>query len=165
MKSDNLKFSKALIGIYLLLINFSYGCASAFWFGATQEIFIDTPLVKGASCRLTGGGGSRYLLAATPGNMTVKKSDGPMAVVCEKEDYERGVLIVQERSEYFPHANRIAKTGPRRYPSTIVVWMKPNKFASKAEEEKWHATKKSYDDAIIKKENERIERAIKPPAE
>ena len=50
--------------------------------------------------------------------------------------------------------------GPaQEYPPNIVIWMKPNNFASKEADDKWHKKKKAYDDAIAAKAKEEEEAA------
>ncbi len=58
-------------------------------------MFIETPQLTGASCKLTDSKSGEWFLPSTPGSATVQKGNGPMNITCEKEglrdnDHQRG---------------------------------------------------------------------------
>ena len=48
-------------------------------------MFIETPQLTGASCKLTDSKSGEWFLPSTPGSATVQKGNGPMNITCEKE--------------------------------------------------------------------------------
>jgi hypothetical protein len=165
VKLDNFKFLRVLIGV-LLLVSFSYGCATMV-LGTTQGVLIETPYLIGASCDLIDSVGTKYSLASTPGKVTVNKGDGPLSIYCKKDGYENGFAQVDEilggmttgvaYIDLLSIPVDMATGAWQAYPPTTIVWMKPYKFVSKDEEDRWRADKKVYDDAIAKKEAERAD--------
>ena len=140
----------------ILLFSF-YGCATIMT-GTSQVVNLDTPMLTGASCKLTDIKGRNYHLPNTPGHITVEKGDGPMTVVCEKEGYENGILVVEEGIHGAVLGNILigggngliidaVSGGGQEYPENIVVWMKPLKFSSAEEEKEWNEAKEKYDES------------------
>lgn len=129
------------------------GCATVVS-GTSQTLFIETPSVTGAACRLADSKQGVWYLPATPGAVTVRRGDGPMHVVCEKEGYETTVVTVEEEFAAATLGNVIpggavgifvdAVSGAaQRYPDKVVVWMKPTRFATPEDAAAGEAAKKA----------------------
>ncbi len=142
-----------LVGFMILMS----GCASIVSC-TKQSIFIETPKVDGAGCKLTDSKDGTWYLPSTPGSTTVQKGDGPMNVVCEKTGYETATVSVDETIAGATLGNIIlgggigifvdAATGAAQlYPDKIVVWMKPRKWESMQDEKTWYKDKKAYEEA------------------
>lgn len=130
------------------------GCASVVS-GVTQKFFVDTPKVVGAFCTLTDAEKRFWFVRRSPGSVTVEKGDGPMKIVCEKSGYETTTIMVEETIAGSAFGNIIigggigllidATTGAaQKYPDRVDVWLKPKKFATRADEEAWDAEKRAY---------------------
>ncbi|MCX7631531.1 MAG: hypothetical protein N2038_14985 [Geminicoccaceae bacterium] len=154
---------RSLPGIGALASLLLAGCATVVS-GTSQTVFVETPGVEGASCRLTDSNQGSWYLPRTPGAVTVQKGAGPMNVVCEKQGYETTVVTVEEQLAPATLGNIIlgggiglfvdaASGAAERYPDKIVVWMKPLSFASPEQEAAWNAARQAQ------------ETAAKPPGE
>lgn len=111
------------------------GCATIVS-GTQQNIFVDTPHVNGAECKLTDSKNGSWYLDSTPGSVSVLKGNGPMNIVCTKAGYERGVVSVDENVSGATFGNIIlgggigifvdaASGAAQNYPDKVIVWMKP----------------------------------------
>ena len=129
--------------------------------GTQQSIFVDTPHVDGAECKLTDSKKGAWHLPSTPGSVSVLKGDGPMNVVCTKEGYERGITSVDETLAGATLGNIIlgggvgflvdaASGAAQKYPDSIVVWMKPTSWSSEEEKQSWLQEKRDYEAAQAK---------------
>ncbi len=136
------------------------GCATVVS-GTSQTIFVETPGVEGANCRLTDSKKGSWYLPRTPGGVTVQKGDGPLNIVCEKPGYETTTVSVEEEIAAATFGNIILGGGigifvdavsgaAQRYPDKVVVWMKPLAFASPSEETAWHAAKREQEEAAAR---------------
>jgi len=134
------------------LLAFAVAGCSAITTGLEQAVFIDTPKMTGAVCDLSDSAGRKWRLGATPGSIVVRKGDGPMNVVCNKDGYEQAVVTVEEGIVAATFGNILIGGGvgfiidaasgvAQKYPSNVTVWMKPVKFASAAEEKAWNEDK------------------------
>jgi len=130
--------------------------------GTQQAIFIDTPKVDGAECKLTDSKKGTWHLPGTPGSVSVAKGDGPMNIVCTKDGYESSTVSVDEELAGATLGNIIigggigflvdaASGAAQVYPDRITVWMKPTEWASDAEKQAWHDDKKKYEEAEAEK--------------
>jgi len=150
-----------LIGIIGMLFS---GCATI-TSGTTQSVFVDTPKIKGAECRLTDSKGNSWYLPYTPGNVTVLKGDGPMNVVCEKKGYNDGIANVEESISGATFSNILIGGGigifidsmsgaAQKYPPSVVIWMRPEEWESETQKLEWEKGYVSHQDAIKKVEEE-----------
>jgi hypothetical protein len=126
--------------------------------GTSPTLLIETPAVTAAACRLADSRqGVRYL-PATPGAVTVRRGDGPVPIVCEKEGYETTVVTVEEEFAAATLGNVIlggavgifvdAVSGAaQRYPDKLVVWMKPTRFATPEDAAAREAAKKASEES------------------
>jgi hypothetical protein len=124
--------------------------------GTQQSVFIDTPHVNGAECKLTDSKNGSWYLPSTPGSTSILKGNGPLNVVCSKEGYETATVSAEEAVAGATFGNIIlgggigifvdAATGAAQmYPDKIIVWMKPKHFASAAERKSWENAKAEYE--------------------
>ena len=131
--------------------------------GTTQAVFVETPQVNGAVCKLNDSKTGSWHLPDSPGSVTVLKGDGPMNVVCNKEGFESGIVSVEETIAGATFGNIIlgggigffvdAATGAaQRYPDKIVVWMKPKEFKDTAAEEAWYSNKREFEMKVASEE-------------
>jgi hypothetical protein len=127
--------------------------------GTQQSVFIDTPHVNGAECKLTDSKNGSWYLPSTPGSTSVLKGNGPLNVVCSKSGYETASVSVEETVAGATFGNIIlgggigifvdAATGAAQvYPDKVIVWMKPKHFASSAEKKSWENAKAEYERKI-----------------
>jgi hypothetical protein len=140
--------------------------------GTQQSLFVETPMVDGATCKLNDSKNGTWYLASTPGSATVAKGNGPMNVVCEKTGYVTGVTTVEEELAGAMWANTIiwwgyivdAATGAaQKYPDKVVVWLKPREWKSPDEEATWNAEKRKFEEAEAKAKAEKETRKSPPP--
>ncbi len=133
--------------------------------GTQQSIFIDTPKVDGAKCRLTDSKTGTWYLPVTPGSISVLKGDGPMNVVCTKDGYESETVSVDETLAGATLGNIIlgggvgflidaASGAAQKYPDKITVWMKPKKWTNKEEQKAWYADKRAFEEEEERKRKE-----------
>jgi hypothetical protein len=127
--------------------------------GTQQSLFVDTPHVEGAQCQLKDSKAGAWYLPSTPGTVTVSKGNGPMNIVCKKAGYQTGVVSVDEDVSGATFGNIIlgggigifvdaASGAAQKYPDQIVLWMKPQHFASAAARKEWEADKAAYEKKI-----------------
>jgi hypothetical protein len=123
--------------------------------GTQQSLFVDTPHVEGAQCQLKDSKAGAWYLPSTPGTVTVLKGNGPMSIVCKKGGYETGVVSVDEDVSGATFGNILlgggigifvdaASGAAQKYPDQVVVWMKPQHFASAAARKAWESDKADY---------------------
>lgn len=123
--------------------------------GRTQAVYVETPEVEGARCDFSDSKSVQSLLPSTPGAVMVRKGDGPLTVTCRKEGYETKIVKVEETVSGLVFGNILlggvvgiiidATTGAaQKYPDKLVVWLKPNEFASKEEEAAWLRRREGY---------------------
>jgi len=142
----------ALATSFLLLT----GCATITT-GTTQIVTVVTEKdVTGASCELLDQAGGTWRVSSTPGEVKVNKGDGPMTVVCHKEGYVDGSILVDEDVTGAAYGNIIlggvigvaidaASGAAQRYPDVLNVWMEPEHWGSLEERIAWLKLKrKSY---------------------
>jgi hypothetical protein len=113
----------------------STGCASIVT-GQNQSLSVETrnstSAVVGANCKLTNDKGTWFVI--TPGSVSVHRSYGDLAVQCEKEGVEPGILTAKSTTKGMAFGNIIfggligagvdAATGAAYdYPSMITVVM------------------------------------------
>lgn len=125
--------------------------------GTTQNIYIETPEVEGASCELSDSMGGHRYLPRTPGSVMVPKGYGAITVRCRKEGYETKVAEVVATTAHAATFGNVlfggvvgviidSTTGAsRKYPDKLVMWMKPSEFASKEEEAAWLRRSEGYE--------------------
>jgi uncharacterized protein YceK len=144
-----------LVGLFLQL---QTGCATVIS-GTTQSIYIDTPKMEGAECKLTDSNGKSWHLDSTPGNIEVSKGDGPINLTCEKEGYEKVALMLGESVTGDLWGNLLlgggigvvvdaASGAAQVYPNTLIIWMRPNKWGSTEEEAIWLKERNAYENLI-----------------
>lgn len=137
------------------------GCATVVS-GTQQSVFIDTPYVEGAECKLQDSKHGNWYLPATPGAVTVLKGNGPMNVICKKTGYQTATVSADDEFAGATLGNIIlgggigvfvdaASGAAQKYPDKIIVWMKPNKWASNKQREEWEAAKASYEKEVAEK--------------
>ena len=71
------------------------GC-STFMSGGKQTVTVVTPDIDGASCSLSDSKGRVWYIEETPGTALVKKGDGPISVICEKDGFQKGTAMLKE---------------------------------------------------------------------
>lgn len=131
------------------------GCATIVS-GTQQNVFVDTPHVAGAECKLTDSKNGSWYLDSTPGSVSVLKGNGPMNIVCTKAGYERGVVSVDEEVAGATFGNIVlgggigifvdaASGAAQHYPDKVIIWMKPKQWASPADRKAWESQKADYE--------------------
>jgi len=65
--------------------------------GARQNVTVITPDVEGAACSLADSKGRTWYIEETPGTALVKRGDGPISVICNKDGYKKGVALLEEQ--------------------------------------------------------------------
>lgn len=134
------------------------GCATIVS-GTQQNVFVDTPHVNGAECKLTDSKNGSWYLPGTPGSVSVVKGNGPMNIVCTKTGYEKSVVSVEESVTGATFGNIIlgggigifvdaASGAAQNYPDKVIVWMKPKNWASAAARKDWEDQKAEYERKI-----------------
>ena len=156
----------------LALFNLS-GCASIVS-GTSQSLFVDTPTVNGAKCQLTDSKSGTWFLESSPGSVTVAKGNGPMNIVCKKEEYKTGTVVLEEGIAGAVLGNIIlgggigifvdAATGAaQKYPDKATVWMEPLNWKNEAAKQEWVDKKAAFDLAEEKARKEKEEAERSPP--
>jgi len=141
----------------LAILSLALGACASITSGTQQAIFVETPLLNGAVCKLTDSKKGSWYLPASPGSVSVLKGDGPMNIVCDKDGYVTGVISVDEDMAGATLGNIIlgggigifvdAATGAaQKYPDKVVVWMKPTAWKSPDDETAWLAAKQKFDE-------------------
>jgi hypothetical protein len=126
--------------------------------GTSQTLFVETPRVTGAACRLSDSQQGTWYLPSTPGSVTVRKGYGPLHIVCEKDGYETTIVSGDEEFAPATLGNIVlggaigifvdaASGAAQRYPDKVVVWMKPLRFTSPEEGTAWEAAKRAYEES------------------
>ena len=156
----------------LLACAFFSGCASIVS-GTQQSLFVDTPMVDGATCKLNDSKNGSWYLPSTPGSVSVLKGNGPMNVVCEEASYNTGITSGDEDTAGATFGNILlgggigifvdAATGAaQKYPDKVVVWMKPKEWKSSEEEVGWNAEKRKFEEAEARAKAEKEARNNPP---
>ncbi len=70
----------------VILLSATAACSSVTK-GTTQEVFVETPNVRDASCTLENSKQGIYKVAKTPGYAIVKRGGGDIRIKCEKENF------------------------------------------------------------------------------
>lgn len=94
----------------IVLLSLLTGCAS-FVHGSMQSVSVATPDVDGAFCTLTDTAGRVYQIASTPGSTSVRRGDGPIAVICKKPGYSTGTGQLSEGIASATYANILMPPG------------------------------------------------------
>ena len=134
------------------------GCATIVS-GTQQTVFIDTPHVNGAECKLNDSKNGSWYLPNTPGGVSVLKGNGPMNIICSKPGYETNSVSVDETFTGATLGNIIlgggigifvdaASGAAQHYPDKVIVWMQPKRFASGADRKAWENEKAAYEREI-----------------
>ena len=142
------------------------GACASITSGTSQALFVDTPMLDGASCKLNDSKKGSWYLPATPGSVSVQKGDGPMNVVCEKTGYVTGITSVDEEIAGATFGNIIlgggigifvdAATGAaQKYPDKVVVWMRPTEWKSPDQEVSWNIEKRKFEEEVARAKAEK----------
>jgi len=134
------------------------GCATIVS-GTQQNMFIDTPHVNGAECKLNDSKNGSWYLPSTPGSVSVLKGNGPMNVTCTKKGYETTSISVEETFAGATLGNVILGGGvgifvdavsgaAQIYPDKVIVWMQPKHWASASDRKNWENQKAEYERKI-----------------
>jgi len=125
----------------MLTLLWLQGCATVTT-GTGQTITVITEKdIEGASCELADQAGRVWHVTSTPGEVTVNKGDGPMTVVCHKQGYRDGSVLVDEDVTGAAYGNILlggaigvavdaASGAAQHYPDVIIVWIEPAHWAS-----------------------------------
>jgi len=143
--------------LILAFLSLTLGACASITSGTQQAIFVETPLLNGAACKLTDSKQGSWYLPASPGSVSVQKGDGPMNVVCDKDGYITGIASVDEEIAGATLGNIIlgggigifidAATGAaQKYPDKVTVWMRPVAWKSPDDEVAWNAEKRKFDE-------------------
>jgi hypothetical protein len=130
--------------------------------GPTQTIDIETPGADGAKCTLIDAVDAARHLNASPGQVTMPSGDGPFTISCGKQGFQTASASFDEHLNPEFYLNIINGGVPgfyidgmsgaaQKYPEKIVVWLRPNTFASPTEEREWLAKRSAYEKRL--KEN------------
>jgi hypothetical protein len=133
------------------------GCATV-TSGSTQIVTIETEKdVIDASCELTDEEGRKWFVPSTPGAAIVKKGDGPMSLVCEKDGYKITTQLIEETVSNGAYGNILMGAGggigilvdtvsgaAQHYPDRIIVWMEPLRFDSDEDKKAWFYAKENF---------------------
>lgn len=131
------------------------GCATITT-GTEQAVYVDTPEMTGAKCKLTDSKNASWNVSESPASVTVTKGNGPMRVACSKQGYKSADVTVEEEFAGATLGNVLLGGGigvivdassgaAQRYPDKVVVWLEPVSFTSSAERAEWEAKKAAYD--------------------
>jgi hypothetical protein len=131
------------------------GCAF-YLSGPTQTIDIETPGADGAKCTLIDSVDAARHLDGSPGQVTMPSGDGPFTISCGKQGFQTASAVFDEmlNPEVFwdifvggvPGIYIDAMSGAaQKYPEKIVVWLRPNEFASPTEEREWLAKRAAFE--------------------
>lgn len=145
--------------IAMILLSASLSACASIVSGTQQSVFIETPHVTDAECKLTDSKNGSWYLASTPGSVSVLKGNGPLNITCTKDKYETATVSVDETVAGATLGNVIlgggigifvdAATGAAQvYPDKVIVWMKPKQFSSVAARKSWEADKAEYERKI-----------------
>lgn len=149
----------AIISIALLITS---GCATIVS-GTGQSISVVTEKeVTGAKCKLTDSKGGTWYVPETPGTATVRKGDGPMTIVCEKDGYKTATLMIDETLAGATFGNIILGGGigilvdsmsgaAQKYPDQFIIWMEPAEWDSENAKTDWLKEKAAYEEKVAHK--------------
>jgi hypothetical protein len=71
------------------------GCATVVS-GSKQTVTVTTPNIEGAMCSLSDSKGRVWYIEQTPGTALVKRGDGPISIICNKDGYKKGTALLEE---------------------------------------------------------------------
>lgn len=80
----------------LLIALLSLSSCATIMGGGRQSVTVLTPGVEGAKCTLEDTKGRVSYVEQTPSSTIVKRGDGPITVICEKEGYLKGTGTLKE---------------------------------------------------------------------
>ena len=150
---------RILFGGILCVLGVVSGCATITT-GTSQSVTVVTEKdVSGASCELADRKGGKWYVNATPGTVSVRKGDGPMSIVCNKEGFKTASIMVEESVSGATLGNVLIGGGigifidamsgsAQRYPDEIIVWMKPENWLSEEEKVAWEEAKQAYEEKL-----------------
>lgn len=138
------------------------GCATVVS-GTQQSIFVETPFTEGASCTLQDSKHGNWYLQSTPASISVLKGNGPMNITCKKQGFQTASVSVEDEFAGATLGNIIlgggigvfvdaASGAAQKYPDKVVIWMKPQKWASTAQRKEWEDAKAAYEKEIAEKQ-------------
>ena len=134
------------------------GCAF-YLSGPTQAIDIETPGADGAKCTLIDAVDAARHLDGSPGKVTMPSGDGPFTISCGKQGFQTASAVFDEGLNLEVFWNLLNGGVPgiyidgmsgaaQKYPEKIVVWLRPNQFASPTEEREWLAKRAAYENQL-----------------
>lgn len=137
------------------------GCATVVS-GTQQSVFIETPFAEGASCQLHDSKNGSWYLQSTPASVSVLKGNGPLNVTCKKSGFQSATVSADDEFAGATLGNIIlgggigvfvdaASGAAQKYPDKIIVWMKPNKWASAQQRKEWEEAKAAYEKEVAEK--------------
>lgn len=143
-----------LLGIVALSLVVS-GCAFSLS-GPSQTIDIETPGADGAKCTLIDAVDAARHLDGSPGHVTMPSGDGPFTISCGKQGFQTASAVFDESLNLDVFWNFLNGGVPgiyidgmsgaaQKYPEKIVVWLRPNQFASPTEEREWLAKRAAFE--------------------
>lgn len=169
-----MKFSTPVTYLFIsgLMISLA-GCATIVS-GTQQSLFVDTPEVEGAKCKLTDSKSGVWYLPDSPGSVTVTKGNGPMNISCKKEGYKTASISLEEDVAGAAFGNIIlgggigifvdaASGAAQKYPDKAVVFMEPVRWKSDSARQEWKEKKAAHELAEAKAKAER-EATSNPPS-
>jgi hypothetical protein len=148
-----------ILGVFALLL--TSACATITT-GTTQPITVVTPYADNASCDLRDTGGGSWYLRSTPDTVVVNKGSGPMTIKCQKDGFENGTTVLNEKFQGATLGNVLLGGGigvivdassgaAQEYPKDVKVYLKPKKWSSESERVQWMEEKRQYDLELAKK--------------
>ena len=131
------------------------GC-STITTGTTQDFAVETPHADGARCILKDTRNAEVIIESTPKTLVVSKGDGPMNVTCSKAGFQTANVVVEEGLAGMTAGNILlgggvgiiidaASGAAQEYPDSVVIWMEPEKWATKEAKDSWTAEKAAFD--------------------
>ena len=134
------------------------GCAF-YLSGPTPAIDIETPGADGAKCTLIDAVDAARHLDGSPGQVTMPSGDGPFTISCGKQGFQTASAVFDEGLNLEVFWNLLNGGVPgiyidgmsgaaQKYPEKIVVWLRPNQFASPTEEREWLAKRAAYENQL-----------------
>lgn len=103
----NVSFFKK-IGFVVSVTAFSMvatGCASIVS-GHNESVSVKTSPIKGATCELENNKG-KWIVASTPGNVTIHRSFEKLTVTCEKKGYKKSIKRISSSTKPIAYGNVI----------------------------------------------------------
>lgn len=144
------------IGIILL------GSCTTATHNRVQNIVVETPYVKGASCAISDAKGNDWYIHRTPDTVAVKAGHPPLTFICDKNGYQNTVTMVDAVvPEYHPFPQNLSKVNMlfeevvgivadpyaelgSRYPATVKIWMEPLEWELPIDRSTWISEKIAY---------------------